>query len=99
MKVYVVMLNWNDEDDSDVEYSIYDSYDKALKVFRENVEKQKQDTWIEQYVDENGNIDNEQCEVFENLNWAAKEENQYWSVTLIDWGIGTTVNLHIVEVK
>lgn len=79
--VYMVQLDWSNDDDQAVETYLYDTREKALKKFYEiiNEDKNNKDLWSIHAFDENGNLDEEEYELDTNID----NENAidlYWNL-------------------
>ena len=81
MKVYLVVFEWSDEVDSDVDIEAFGSYEKAATRFQERINNEKTDmSWVRDAFDENGDIldgyDFDECQPDVHL-----ETYAYWRIT------------------
>lgn len=86
MKVYLVVFEWFDEDDKDIDIEAFDSYEKAAKRFQKRIENEKTNvSWVREAFDENGDIldgyDFDECQPDTSLetyaHWSLRDAYNY----------------------
>lgn len=96
--VFLVLLHWGYEYDSGVDYYLFDSYDKAYDKFKELIQDEIQNAWINNKLDDNGEpIDGYELD-FEDNN--SDETDCWWNFKQIGYSeIFSNIDLRKVEVK
>ncbi len=80
-KVYMVQLDWSNDDDQGIETYLYGTKEKAKQKFYEIIQEDKTSNylWSKDAFDENGNLNEEEYELETNI----EDENAvelYWEL-------------------
>lgn len=99
--VYMVQLEWSNDDDQGIFTYLYDTMEKAKQKFNEIIleDKTAKDLWSIDAFDKNGNLNEEEYQLDTNID----DENAielYWELSCINnFYLHDNLELRIMEVQ
>lgn len=101
MKVYEILLQYSTDDGANVDSIILNSYEKAVKKFKEIIEEEKTDIyWIKNAFESEATLKNYEFDTNIDFEYNDNKEHElYWELTdKYDWYNHDILELRIKEI-